>query len=70
MPEIPYIDEKMVKAQLNRIIPLMLAIDRFVPGSIEITSALVVLQMVVDDPDLRVPLIDLVNELNGAKAPV
>ncbi len=65
-PQIPFIDEKTVKSQIDRLIPLIMAVDRFVPGSIELNSVLNVLVVLADDDNFRIPVINLVNQISGA----
>ncbi len=70
MPKIPYIDPATLKSQIDRLIPLIVAVDRFVPGSIEFNTALGVLQNIVDNDNVLIPVVELINKISGAQPPV
>lgn len=69
-PTIPYIDGDKLRSQADRLIPLIEAVDTFVPGASEVNSVLNVLQGIVDNDSIRTPVVDLINKLSGAQKPV
>ena len=69
IPGIPYIDPAQLKAEADKLIPVIEAVDTFVPGASTVNNVLGVLEAIVDNDQIRIPVVNLINQISGAKAP-
>jgi hypothetical protein len=67
---VPWLDEKTVEADADRIIPLLAGIIAFVPGGSAAAPVLAAIKVLVDNDTLRPELVDLLNRATGAVKPV
>jgi hypothetical protein len=67
-PVVPYINAATLKAQADKVIPMLEAVDLFVPGSTQLNQVLNVLQAIVDNDTILTPVVNLINQISGAQA--
>ncbi len=65
---IPWIDQAHLKVDADLFLPIVSRISNLIPG-VQGVAIVAVLQAIVDNDNIRVPVVDLINKLDGAKPP-
>lgn len=65
---VPYLDPVVVKADANLLLPLLSVGVGLIPG-LQGNAILAVLQKIANDDSILVPVINLINQLDGAVKP-
>ncbi len=68
MSSIPWINEAQLKADADKFLPVISKIAGWIPG-LSGDTLVNVLQAVVDDDNIRIPVVNLINTITGAQKP-
>ena len=66
---VPFLDQKTVENDADRIIPLLEGVIGFVPGGAAAVPVLQAVKMLIDNDSLRAQFVALLNKATGAQLP-